>query len=182
MKEIKEMKEFLGKYNLLPVFEVVTEGQRAKQPKVKWTEKENRIFDPEKLTKVGYGLPCGKDTGVMVLDIDGDLTMLDKLCEAAGVEKEEIGKTLWVETANGGLHIYFKYREGLNNKTRFFGTCDFKTDGGYVIAPLSFIENKQKKMAQYKPLNYNPITDYTRKALQFYQKSAESLLQRIRRW
>ena len=54
MKEIKEMKEFLGKYNLLPVFEVVTEGQRAKQPKVKWTEKENRIFDPEKLTKVGY--------------------------------------------------------------------------------------------------------------------------------
>lgn len=157
MKEIKEMKEFLKKYNLLPVFEVVTEGQRAKQPKVKWTEKENRIFDPEKLTKVGYGLPCGKDTGVMVLDIDGDLTMLDKLCEAAGVEKEEIGKTLWVETANGGLHIYFKYREGLNNKTRFFGTCDFKTDGGYVIAPLSFIENKQKKMAQYKPLNYNPI-------------------------
>jgi hypothetical protein len=157
MKEIKEMKEFLKKYNLLPVFEVVTEGQRAKQPKVKWTEKENRIFDPEKLTKVGYGLPCGKDTGVMVLDIDGDLTMLDKLCEAAGVEKEEIGKTLWVETANGGLHIYFKYREGLNNKTRFFGTCDFKTDGGYVIAPLSFLENKQKKMAQYKPLNYNPI-------------------------
>lgn len=157
MKEIKEMKEFLKKYNLLPVFEVVTEGQRAKQPKVKWTEKENRIFDPEKLTKVGYGLPCGKDTGVMVLDIDGDLTMLDKLCEAAGVDKEEIGKTLWVETANGGLHIYFKYREGLNNKTRFFGTCDFKTDGGYVIAPLSFIENKQKKMAQYKPLNYNPI-------------------------
>lgn len=154
---MKEIQEFLKKYNLLPVFEVVTEGQRAKQPKVKWTEKENRIFDPEKLTKVGYGLPCGKDTGVMVLDIDGDLTMLDKLCEAAGVDKEEIGKTLWVETANGGLHIYFKYREGLNNKTRFFGTCDFKTDGGYVIAPLSFIENKQKKMAQYKPLNYNPI-------------------------
>lgn len=157
MKEIKEMKEFLKKYKLLPVFEVVTEGQRAKQPKVKWTEKENRIYEPEKLTKVAYGLPCGKDTGVMVLDIDGDLTMLDKLCEAAGVDKEEIGKTLWVETANGGLHIYFRYREGLNNKTRFFGTCDFKTDGGYVIAPLSFIENKQKKMAQYKPLNYNPI-------------------------
>ena len=167
MKEIKEMKEFLKKYNLLPVFEVVTEGQRAKQPKVKWTEKENRIFDPEKLTKVGYGLPCGKDTGVMVLDIDGDLTMLDKLCEAAGVEKEEIGKTLWVETANGGLHIYFKYREGLNNKTRFFGTCDFKTDGGYVIAPLSFIENKQKKMAQYKPLNYNPITSIPEKLYNF---------------
>lgn len=167
MKEIKEMKEFLKKYNLLPVFEVVTEGQRAKQPKVKWTEKENRIFDPEKLTKVGYGLPCGKDTGVMVLDIDGDLTMLDKLCEAAGVEKEEIGKTLWVETANGGLHIYFKYREGLNNKTRFFGTCDFKTDGGYVIAPLSFIENKQKKMAQYKPLNYNPITIIPEKLYNF---------------
>lgn len=174
MKEIKEMKEFLKKYNLLPVFEVVTEGQRAKQPKVKWTEKENRIFDPEKLTKVGYGLPCGKDTGVMVLDIDGDLTMLDKLCEAAGVEKEEIGKTLWVETANGGLHIYFKYREGLNNKTRFFGTCDFKTDGGYVIAPLSFIENKQKKMAQYKPLNYNPITIIPEKLYNFIKNPRKS--------
>ena len=174
MKEIKEMKEFLKKYKLLPVFEVVTEGQRAKQPKVKWTEKENRIYEPEKLTKVAYGLPCGKDTGVMVLDIDGDLTMLDKLCEAAGVEKEEIGKTLWVETANGGLHIYFKYREGLNNKTRFFGTCDFKTDGGYVIAPLSFIENKQKKMAQYKPLNYNPITIIPEKLYNFIKNPRKS--------
>lgn len=110
------MKDFLTKYNLFPVFEIYTRGDKAKKPKVKWSEKENLIYDAENLTKEGYGLVCGEKSGIMVLDIDGDLEMLNRLCQAAEVKKEEIEKTLWIKTANGGYHIYFKYQPGLTNK------------------------------------------------------------------
>lgn len=164
---MKEMQEFLKKYNLLPVFKVVTRGEKAKQPKVRWTKKENHIYNVEELTEEGYGLPCGSETGVMVLDIDGDLSILDRLCEAANVDRKEIEKTLWVKTPNGGYHIYFKYRKGLKSRNRFFDKCDIKTQGGYVIAPYSFIQNKKGEMAQYKPLNSNSIQSIPEKLYNF---------------
>ncbi|MFY9403396.1 MAG: bifunctional DNA primase/polymerase [Defluviitoga tunisiensis] len=169
------MKDFLTKYNLFPVFEIYTRGDKAKKPKVKWSEKENLIYDAENLTKEGYGLICGEKSGIMVLDIDGDLEMLNRLCQAAEVEKEEIEKTLWIKTANGGYHIYFKYQPGLTNKAKIFEDCDIRTEGGYVVAPLSTIQNKKGKLVKYEPLNNNPIQSIPQKLYNFIRYGEISL-------
>ncbi len=38
----------------------------------------------------------------------------------------------------GGWHYVFKYREGLQNGVEVINGCDFRTDGGYILAPPSY--------------------------------------------
>ena len=41
-----------------------------------------------------------------------------------------------VKTSKGN-HLYFRHEPGIANAVRFFGECDLKNDGGYVLAPPS---------------------------------------------
>ena len=46
-------------------------------------------------------------------------------------------KTPTVLTGGGGHHFYFKYQEGIRNKTKFVEYFDIRSEGGIVIAPPS---------------------------------------------
>src|SRR5215217_4156165 len=79
-------------------------------------------------------MPTGSWSDVVVLDVDRH----EALAELEPELVEELGETLTVRTPSGGLHFYFKYAEGITNRT---GTLpegiDIRGAGGYVIVPPS---------------------------------------------
>lgn len=79
-----------------------------------------------------YGIQCGKHSNLCVVDIDvSDGGMM----QWVSIKKTNPKfKTMTVRTPSKGLHLYFKYREGLKNwvKTNGYG-IDVRTDGGYVM-------------------------------------------------
>jgi hypothetical protein len=73
------------------------------------------------------GMPTGSASGVFVVDVDR--------LAALGELPQELPETLTIRTGRGGLHYYFKYVDGITNKTGGLPTgIDVRGDGGYVIA------------------------------------------------
>lgn len=177
---IQEEKAFLEKHKLLPLFKVrfKNEGKtkKAKAPLTNgnWRKEENQINTINDIGEYpSWGLVCGKTSGVMVLDIDGDISILDNLMKTAMLDKVDIDKiksTLYIRTPNGGYHLYFNYSKGLKNKVNFFNSCDFRTDGGYVLAPYSVITNDEGVAVPYIPIEDKPIMDMPIKLFNFIKK------------
>ncbi len=89
-----------------------------------------------KWREANIGIPTGKRSGVVVLDVDprhgGDKSLAE--LEAMGGAL----KTLECETGGGGRHLYFLApEERLKNKVGFMPGLDFRGDNGYVVAPPS---------------------------------------------
>lgn len=135
----------------VPVFPCYEAGPRAKQPRTL----QGHHDATTDVMQVGswwdrwpnslVGIPTGSNTGFWVLDIDGP-DGFDSLCTL--IQKlgltciSDLGNTL-VRTPSGGLHIYFKLREGERPRSRArdigpgIDTRGCKTDGstaGYIIA------------------------------------------------
>jgi hypothetical protein len=87
-----------------------------------------------------WGVACGPESGVWVLDVDGDVgrKSLANLEEQYGT----LPKTLRSRTGrtDGGEHVWFKYAEGLvvhNSANKLPAGLHVRGKGGYVIAPPS---------------------------------------------
>ena len=127
-----------GKRCLLPSW---SEYQKRKPTK---EEIENWFFE---LNPTGIAIITGKISGIVVLDVEN----------GADISGVNIPKTPTVKTGGGGQHYYFKYPKntGLHNAIRFREKMDFKTDGGYVIAPPS----QHKSGIRYQWLNHFKRTE-----------------------
>jgi hypothetical protein len=85
------------------------------------------------------GLPTGKKSGIVVLDVDvddGGLESLTKL-ERAGAP---VPKTARTRTGGGGIHIFFRNLRGreIRNSAGLLGSgLDVRGEGGYVVVPPS---------------------------------------------
>jgi hypothetical protein len=83
------------------------------------------------------GIPTGKRSGLLVLDIDDHgFTSLDALEEEHG----QLPETLTVRTGGGGMHVYLKYPAGCgirNSAGRVGLGLDMRGEGGYIVAPPS---------------------------------------------
>jgi hypothetical protein len=85
------------------------------------------------------GVPTGKKSGVVVLDVDvdeGGLESLAKL-ERAGTP---VPKTARARTGGGGIHVFFRYPRGteIRNSAGLLGPgLDVRGEGGYVVVPPS---------------------------------------------
>jgi putative DNA primase/helicase len=82
-----------------------------------------------------WGLACGRDSDVVVIDIDsrkGGYESYDELVDRRG---DELPDTLTAKTGGGGLHLMFAYPEGLSisNRVNWLPGVDIRSDGGYVI-------------------------------------------------
>jgi replicative DNA helicase len=88
------------------------------------------------------GLACGKQSGIVVLDIDsakgGNESLLALL-----VEHGQLPETPEVITGGGGRHIYFAHPgiEIRNSASKLGPGLDIRGDGGYVVAPPSIHPN-----------------------------------------
>lgn len=68
--------------------------------------------------------------------------------------------TLRVITPSGGLHLYFKYREGLANSSDYFPGVDVRTDNGVITMPETERTPKDGKAGGiYKVEHDAPIGD-----------------------
>ena len=85
------------------------------------------------------GVPTGRKSGVVVLDVDlddGGLESLAKL-ELAGAPAP---KTARARTGGGGIHIFFRHptEAEIRNSARLLGPgLDVRGEGGYVVVPPS---------------------------------------------
>lgn len=113
-----------------------------------WQEKATRddhtIAQWKAHGTLAWGIPCGAENGLFVVDLDIDKTNGEPVGEAslnampryAGlIDKAN------VRTPSGGRHIYCQYFEGGRNTTSKIGPkIDTRGEGGYVVAPGSRIE------------------------------------------
>lgn len=84
------------------------------------------------------GVITGKESGVVVLDIDPKNDGYASL-KKAEEQYEDLPDTPTVQTGSGGRHYYFKHPGGtLTNRAGVLGGgIDLRGDGGFVVAPHS---------------------------------------------
>lgn len=103
---------------------------------------KNASNDFEKLkeytnVRSNFGVLTGKINDIEVIDIDVKNNGRESL--AWLISKDLIRPTkMTILTGSLGLHLYYKYsNRGLKNKVNLLPGIDFRTDGGYVVAPGS---------------------------------------------
>ena len=122
-------------------------------------------FDPKTyyknidMTRYNAGFLCGEVNNIMVLDVDVKDDGVGAMVQY--FQEFEKFNTFTVRTPHGGYHYYFNYKSKdnndnyLKNGTKFRGVgLDFKTEGGYVLAPGSCVDGKY-----YKVINQTKIID-----------------------
>lgn len=83
------------------------------------------------------GIATGKVSGFFVLDVDvGEINGKDTLDDLVS-KHGPLPETVQSITGSLGLHYFYKYQEGIGNKTNLFPSCDIRGDGGYIIASPS---------------------------------------------
>lgn len=83
----------------------------------------------------GVGIATGEESGITVLDVDGEqgVETLTKLAGGAGVPP-----TPCVQSRPGRYHYYFNYKEAVRSNSNKIGLkLDARSNGGYVVAPPS---------------------------------------------
>lgn len=90
-----------------------------------WSERPDR----------GIGIATGEESGLTVLDVDGDegVEELGKLSVGVGMPP-----TPCASSRPGRFHYYFGYNSAIKSKSKNLGTrLDSRSDNGYVVAPPS---------------------------------------------
>ncbi|WP_251862146.1 phage/plasmid primase, P4 family [Clostridium sp. Marseille-Q2269] len=166
------------------LFPIVPLVNYSKIPVVPWSNKDYWIKNQNELQEVssiykeevdgkvrggqvtGFSLVCGKISNIMVIDIDinhgnSDINGIDNfrdfIKEFSKEDKEKINNTFAVITPRGGVHLYFKYKEGLKNKADYAPGIDIRTDGGLIVLPNSKVKI-DKSIKEYQP-NTHDIQD-----------------------
>ena len=175
--------------NLLPVVPIFFYNNK---PSVQWKEETYHINTLEKLEQqeeyfsyknkkgenkkqkiTGSALITGAKSGIIVLDLDRNhgngidgIKEYKKLVDSLDLsdeEKQNVFNTYTVKTPNGGLHLYFNYRKGLNNNSNAKLSIDIRTDGGIIILPGSIRKTKNGKHRTYEVYKDNEIKDIPEK-------------------
>lgn len=89
------------------------------------------------------GIRTGAESGFDVLDVDSRDGKVGKKSLQALIEVYgRLPDTPCVQTGSGGLHYFFKHKDGVRNSTSIIGKdLDVRGDGGYVVAPASVHES-----------------------------------------
>lgn len=98
--------------------------------------------------RANVGVPTGKRSGLLVLDVDPDDGGAEALAELERT-KGVLPDTTRARTGGGGVHVYFRYpgsagdgeREEVRNSASWVGPgLDVRGEGGYVLVPPSRTE------------------------------------------
>jgi hypothetical protein len=127
-------------YKIFPV------GPNKKPLIAGWQEKATRdectIAQWEAEGALAWGIPCGADNGLFVIDLDIDKVSGERVGEASLNAMPRYAALLAkanVHTPSGGVHIYCQHFNGARNTTSKIGPkIDTRGQGGYVVAPGSW--------------------------------------------
>jgi hypothetical protein len=101
------------------------------------------------------GVPTGRESGVVVLDVDPDAggsESLAKLERACG----PVPTTATARTGGGGIHHFFRYPRGkeIRNSAGLLGLgLDVRGEGGYVVVPPS------RTQGPYRWVDTSPLAE-----------------------
>ena len=132
-----------------------------------WQREENqsKLIDT---TLYNVGIPTGNNNNLIVLDIDfknGGINEFNKY-----IEQYSEPQTLKISTPNGGFHYLilfnssndndnFLIKNYLKNKSGYRNSgIDIRSEGGYIVAPLSIIDNKNYEVINDKTILEMPST------------------------
>ena len=93
-----------------------------------------------KFPTANIGIATGKESGIIVLDVDLKQDSVDFVLNQLIQEKGDFNKNVRARSGGGGLHVYFKHPgKKVKSTTNLFGIkgLDVRGDGGYIIAPPS---------------------------------------------
>ena len=115
---------------------------KSKKPLIKWQtyQTEMPMVDEwetwaRTFKNCGVGLVTGRVSNLYVIDID---SRDGKAALAHIITFKEDRETTIVRTQSGGWHLYYTHDNGtLPNNCKVIKDCDFRGDGGYVVAPPS---------------------------------------------
>lgn len=96
--------------------------------------------------KANIGILTGKESGIVVLDVDPRHGGSDSLTQ---LEKKfgPLPQTLAVKTGGDGAHYYFRCPDvSIRNQVNIRNGLDFRGDGGYIIGPTSIHASKKPYM------------------------------------
>lgn len=89
-----------------------------------------------KYPESNYGIATGKESGLLVLDID-PLHYGEEYLEDLETKNGKLPETLTVLTGSGGRHLYFQYPHFPVGNSPLCTGVDIRGDGGYVVGPGS---------------------------------------------
>lgn len=174
-------------FPLVPIFNF------SNRPIVPWVNESNLIKNLEELENqelvfnyknkqdedrqgiiTGLAIVTGKRSNIIVIDLDrnhGDgnvdgiknfKELVDNLQEQEDIANQ-IFNTFSVRTPNGGLHLYFKYKEGLKTGANAELGIDLRSDGGIIVAPGTTRKIKDnadgEEVKEYKVYKNNEIAE-----------------------
>lgn len=121
---------------------------KDKTPLIKWLPHQEKQATEgqiqewwDKTPDANPTIVTGAVSGIVVIDIDDMPDGIVNLMEYIPKDPD----TPTAETPTGGIHLYFKHPGFLiGNNTGLVPGCDFRGDGGYVIAPPSHCEYEKK--------------------------------------
>ncbi len=93
----------------------------------------------DKWPEANVGIVTGTISGIVVVDIDTE--------DGYEAIQEYIPDGMKVPTVKspGGWHLYFKApTQSISNNTKKIPGCDFRGDGGYIVAPPSINSEKEE--------------------------------------
>ena len=140
-------------------------------------QNQKKSFTKNPISDVyNIGIPTGTLNDIFVVDLDFyDKTKNDELFEFQAADNLFINtfgtnyeqfKTYTVQSANGGIHLYFKYDVELQTTTNAKHHIDIRADGAYIVGAGSklLINNKLK---HYKILYDKPVATIPTKLKEF---------------
>ncbi|MCI5634940.1 MAG: DUF3987 domain-containing protein [Alphaproteobacteria bacterium] len=112
----------------------------------------------KQLPNLNIGIVTGKENGIVVVDIDGDVGK--ETWRNLIRQHEYKSKTLKIATGKG-CHLYFKYPSALSvikNRVRFVEGIDVRADGGYIVAAPS-VHPSGRKYQVSRPINFSELEE-----------------------
>ncbi|MFC1567349.1 bifunctional DNA primase/polymerase [Thermodesulfobacteriota bacterium] len=128
---------------------------KNKKSLIKWKPYQERLPTPEEVTEWWTEHPEAQ-LAIITGGIS-DLSVVDTDSEDATKTMTELIGFPTVKTPSGGCHWYFKAAR-VGNKARFLPDTDFRSTGGYVVAPPSKgLNGNDYLFVSSKPLSERPI-------------------------
>lgn len=131
-------------FNIFPVG--ATKAPLIKDWQAKSTRDLQTITEWQAQGTRAWGIPCGAENGLFVIDLDVDKATGERVGKASLKALPGYASLLdhaTVRTPSGGLHIYLQDFEGARNTTSKIGSkIDTRGEGGYVISP-SFLDYRR---------------------------------------
>jgi hypothetical protein len=160
-------------WNVLPV-------GKDKKPLIEWKKFETEGVNSEQIKEwfnkypnANLGVVTGKISDLVVIDID----------PRHGGKDDEFRnfQTVKSKTGGGGWHLFFRYKDGINNKAGIKEGVDVRGEGGYVVVPPSLHESGNYYEWVNSPSN-TPLVDIPTEILRILQNGKATSNQFVSDW